>query len=54
MKENKNNELKKDALEQVAGGGGPEVAKLTAGIDERNAVLGRCAQGADAAKKGRS
>ena len=51
MKENKNNELKKDALEQVAGGVGPEAEKLTAKIGERNAALERCDRAADALKK---
>ncbi len=51
MKENKNNELKKDALEQVAGGDDPELEKLTAEIGERNAALERYAQAVDALEK---
>ena len=50
MKENKNNEIQTDSLEQVAGGGS-EVKKLIAEIGERNAALERYARAADAAKK---
>ncbi len=43
MKENKNNELKKDALEQVAGGGpvydGTDVKAMLAGVEQIMAAV---------------